>query len=744
MNECITETTCHFTPAASLAAWGVVLEQRKVFEPIRAHVHIEQKTVQHTPLDKLYDSFITPLAGAHGLVEINTLLRADHALQRAFGRKCCAEQSVVQQTLDACTPTQVAQMEQAMEEIYRTHSRGFRHDYRADWQILDVDLCGWLCGKQAAFATKGYFANAARNRRGRQLGRVLAWRYQEVIVDRLFPGNCQLNATLQTLVSAAQNTLQLDAEQRQRTLVRIAEYFRLLCNQFVIALGKTPTEFRQYQSSVRDIEKARKKASGVLDSMQKDERYAWLRGLTVEAIMATVRSSVPGSSAILDQASVKSAANEIAKITQEQLVQVHTKLHDKLGNTLSEYLEASLRLGLALGRDLHEFAKNYPLLIFFDTYEEIDEGDQLLRTVMGAAGSRVGWVIAGRDNLWGGTGQLERNVALEYGYQVCEQVAFDPPLPEVTEEEARHILEVTQGVPLAVKIAAGMYVATADMKIVTEKVESKRKIVDQMVRRYLLHTRAEPSELAHLYGLALLRRADQPATIAVALGLTPTSYASELSRLHRRYSFIFTEKEHPSLHQEVRYFLRRWLLEHRTQPEIVAVNEQLLKAHQDILKKLEDRKQYRSLKERLEDEEWVRVYADLTDQTFWLDPFEGVEYGLPLMIAAIIYRRGANREIVRIGKFFEAVIPQPYRKHWVWAAQSLISRTSRDPSHEEFHGLEELVRLASEKCPRFPPMLLSIDYQKSLRQRFGGDLEKPIRERTRMKLSNGMKKRSHS
>ncbi len=179
MNECITATTCHFTPAATLAALGVVLEQRKVFEPIRAQVHIEQKTVKHTPLDKLYDSFITLLAGAHGLVEINTLLRADPALQRAFGRKRCAEQSVVQQTLDACTPVQVAQMEQAMDEIYRTHSRGFHHDYRADWQILDRDLCGWLCGKKAAFATKGYFAHTARNRRGRQLGCVLAWRYQE-------------------------------------------------------------------------------------------------------------------------------------------------------------------------------------------------------------------------------------------------------------------------------------------------------------------------------------------------------------------------------------------------------------------------------------------------------------------------------------------------------------------------------------------------------------------------------------
>jgi len=141
MNECITETTYHFTPAARLAAWGVVLEQRQVFEPIRAHVQIEQKTVKHTPLDKLYDSF-------------NTLLRADHVLQHAFGRKQCAEQSVVQQTLDACTPRQVAQLKQAMEESSRTHSRGSRHDSRADWHILDGDLCGWLCGKQAAFPRK--------------------------------------------------------------------------------------------------------------------------------------------------------------------------------------------------------------------------------------------------------------------------------------------------------------------------------------------------------------------------------------------------------------------------------------------------------------------------------------------------------------------------------------------------------------------------------------------------------------
>ncbi len=221
MNECITETTCHFTPAASLAALGVKLQHLNLFEPIRQRVKIEQKTVKYAPIDKLYDGFIALLAGAHGLVEINTRLRADPALQAAFGRTGCAEQSVVQQTLDRCTAENVTQMPQAVDAIYQQYSRAARHDYQADWQILDVDLSGWVCGKKAEFASKGYFASQPRNRRGRQLGRVLATRYQEVVVDRLFAGNRQLNTTLQELVEAAEVTLELTQEQRAHSLLRI-------------------------------------------------------------------------------------------------------------------------------------------------------------------------------------------------------------------------------------------------------------------------------------------------------------------------------------------------------------------------------------------------------------------------------------------------------------------------------------------------------------------------------------------
>ena len=220
MNESTTPTERHFSACASLAAIGVKLQHLDVLGPMREEVHIGQKTVKHTPIDKLIDGFITMLAGAQGLVEINTRLRSDPALQAAFGRSCCAEQSVVQETLDACTSENVEQLEHALDRIYRQHSQGFGHDYTADWQVLDVDMSGMPCGPKAAFASKGYFAKQ-RNRRGRQLGRVLASRYEEVVVDRLFPGTTQLTTALQPLIEAAEQTLQLDQAKRNRTIVRL-------------------------------------------------------------------------------------------------------------------------------------------------------------------------------------------------------------------------------------------------------------------------------------------------------------------------------------------------------------------------------------------------------------------------------------------------------------------------------------------------------------------------------------------
>ena len=208
------------TPHASLAALGIKLRQVDLLAPLREGVKIAQKCVKYTPFEKLCDCFIGILAGAHGIVEINDRLRADPALQAAFGRTACAEQSVIQDTLDACTAANVAEMEQALAQICRQYSRAYRHDYPQQWQLWDVDLSGLPCGKKAALATKGYFADQ-KNRRGRQLGRVLATRYDEILVDQLFPGNASLFTALPGLVEAAEQRLELTEEQRARTILRV-------------------------------------------------------------------------------------------------------------------------------------------------------------------------------------------------------------------------------------------------------------------------------------------------------------------------------------------------------------------------------------------------------------------------------------------------------------------------------------------------------------------------------------------
>jgi hypothetical protein len=77
-------------------------------------------------------------------------------------------------------------------------------------------------------------------------------------------------------------------------------YYKLLCKQLAIALEKDPKDFKEYQSSVKDIEKTQKLASGVLESLQKEDSYNWLRGLTVETITTVIRSYVPPSKVLLD------------------------------------------------------------------------------------------------------------------------------------------------------------------------------------------------------------------------------------------------------------------------------------------------------------------------------------------------------------------------------------------------------------------------------------------------------------
>ena len=142
MSEESTTNTKHFSPHASLAVIGLKLQELKLFDSISQTVNIPQKVVKHRPAEKLYDAFITILAGARGLNESGTRLRSDEALQRAFGRSTCAEYSVIQDTLDACTPENISEMKRVVATIFQQQAQAAHHDYDSALQMLDIDMSG--------------------------------------------------------------------------------------------------------------------------------------------------------------------------------------------------------------------------------------------------------------------------------------------------------------------------------------------------------------------------------------------------------------------------------------------------------------------------------------------------------------------------------------------------------------------------------------------------------------------------
>lgn len=209
-----------YSPHASLALVGQTLRQWRIWEAIEQRVVIAQKTVKDSPLAKLKDAFITILAGGHGVVEVNTRLRSDRGLQRAFGRDRCAEQSCVSETLNRGDATTVQQLQTALRVSFQAHSSAYRHAYARGWQVLDVDLTGLPGGRLGEGVSKGYFAGRP-NCRGRQVGRVLATLYDEIVTEALYPGRRQLGQSVQSLVEAAEQVLDLDAARRQRTVIRL-------------------------------------------------------------------------------------------------------------------------------------------------------------------------------------------------------------------------------------------------------------------------------------------------------------------------------------------------------------------------------------------------------------------------------------------------------------------------------------------------------------------------------------------
>ena len=215
MEERIKVSAC-----ASLVVIGIWFQHQKIWSQVESQVKIKQKVRAYTANEKLLDCLLNILSGGHGLYETNLRVRPDEAVQQAFGRNGCAEQSTISDTLNACTAADVTALRQAITVILRQQGECYHHEYAKEWQLLDIDMTGMPAGRQGEAVTKGYFAHT-KNRRGRQLGRVLATWYDEIVVDQLYSGKRQLDGSLPELIATTETVLALDEQRRTQTILRI-------------------------------------------------------------------------------------------------------------------------------------------------------------------------------------------------------------------------------------------------------------------------------------------------------------------------------------------------------------------------------------------------------------------------------------------------------------------------------------------------------------------------------------------
>ncbi len=100
-----------------LCLLGQKCQDEKLLEPLHTFVKIKQKTVQHSPVDKLIDMLLAMLLDCDVVSQVNTKLAQEVAVLNAFGREYCADQSTIQRTLSSCNSENVAEFQQALAQF---------------------------------------------------------------------------------------------------------------------------------------------------------------------------------------------------------------------------------------------------------------------------------------------------------------------------------------------------------------------------------------------------------------------------------------------------------------------------------------------------------------------------------------------------------------------------------------------------------------------------------------------------
>jgi hypothetical protein len=214
------ESTTLHSARASLCALGEYLRRHAFFAPLHQHVRIPQKTIKYRPVEKLLDALVGMLCGAKTIAQSNVTVRVDPAVQRAFGRKGCADQSTIARTLQAGTPQTVQQLEQVSWYYLKRYGHTPRHRFRERLLWVDIDLTPLPTGAKAQGSERTWLGRC-RSKTGRKVLRLTASDYREILHETLLRGKAAGGPALKAALPEVEGHLGWTRERRQRTVLRL-------------------------------------------------------------------------------------------------------------------------------------------------------------------------------------------------------------------------------------------------------------------------------------------------------------------------------------------------------------------------------------------------------------------------------------------------------------------------------------------------------------------------------------------
>jgi hypothetical protein len=212
---------------ASLCVLGKYLRHIGFFEPLEKRVHVQQKVLKYTPVQKLEMLFVGLLVGIKAVSHTSTTVRVDVALTTAFGLPGCADQSVIADTLDAATQADVADLAAALADLFERYSQARQHAFEQEVLVLDVDLSPLPASRAAEGSDRGYMGRC-RSKTGRKLVRVRAAATGEIVWETVISARTvESLAVLQQAIQGAEALLGLQGDDQETLRKRARTEIRL-------------------------------------------------------------------------------------------------------------------------------------------------------------------------------------------------------------------------------------------------------------------------------------------------------------------------------------------------------------------------------------------------------------------------------------------------------------------------------------------------------------------------------------